>query len=156
MTKTSDYNAADPWQIIADLQRRLDESFAQQAATAEVMQLINTSPGDLTPVFDAIVDKAMHLCGAGFGGLWVVDGDMARAAATRNLPEPYVEFLTRRPVLLVGAIPFDRLLVNCWTQNEDYSMTPATRCLPGHPRSTVRRTDRPPSQPAFRAPDFSH
>src|SRR5712671_4610345 len=35
---------------------------------------------------------------------------MARAAATRNLPEPYVEFLTRRPVLLVGAIPFDRLL----------------------------------------------
>src|SRR6266849_2882023 len=110
MTKTSDYNAADPWQIIADLQRRLDESFAQQAATAEVMQLINASPGDLTPVFDAIVDKAMHLCGAGFGGLWVVDGDMARAAATRNLPEPYVEFLTRRPVLLVGAIPFDRVL----------------------------------------------
>ena len=110
MTETPDYNATDPWQIIADLQRRLDESFAQQAATAEVMQLINTSPGDLTPVFDAIVDKAMHLCGAGFGGLWVVDGDMARAAAIRNLPEPYVEFLTRRPVLLVGAIPFDRLL----------------------------------------------
>jgi two-component system, NtrC family, sensor kinase len=90
--------AEGPQQIIADLQRRLDASIAQQAATAEVMQLINASPSDLGPVFNAIVDKAMHLCDAGFGGLWVVDGDMARARATRNLPEAYSEFLTRQPL----------------------------------------------------------
>ena len=93
-----DNAVADPQQIVTDLQRRLDESLAQQAATAEVMQLINTSPGDLGPVFNAIVDKAMHFCDAGFGGLWVVDGDMARAGARRNLPEAYSEFLTRRPL----------------------------------------------------------
>ena len=93
-----DNAVADPQQIVTDLQRRLDESIAQQAATAEVMQLINTSPGDLGPVFNAIVDKAMHFCDAGFGGLWVVDGDMARAGARRNLPEAYSEFLTRRPL----------------------------------------------------------
>jgi two-component system, NtrC family, sensor kinase len=91
-----DNAVADPQQIITDLQRRLDESVAQQAATAEVMQLINASPFDLAPVFDAITDKAMHLCDAGFGGLWVVEGDLARAAATRNLPEAYTEFLTHR------------------------------------------------------------
>jgi two-component system NtrC family sensor kinase len=98
-----DNAAADPEQIIADLQRRLDESVAQQAATAEVMQLINASSGNLAPVFDAIVDKAMHLCDAGFGGLWVVEGDLARAAATRNLSDAYTEFLTRRPVLQAEA-----------------------------------------------------
>jgi hypothetical protein len=86
-----DNAAADPEQIIADLQRRLDESVAQQAATAEVMQLINASSGNLAPVFDAIVDKAMRLCDAGFGGLWVVEGDLARAAATRNLSDAYTE-----------------------------------------------------------------
>jgi GAF domain-containing protein len=93
-----DNAAADPQQIITDLQRGLDQSVAQQAATAEVMQLINASPFDLAPVFDAITDKAMHLCDAGFGALWVVEGDLARAAATRNLPEAYTEFLTRRPM----------------------------------------------------------
>jgi len=98
-----DNAAADPEQIIADLQRRLDESVAQQAATAEVMQLINASSGNLAPVFDAIVDKAMRLCDAGFGGLWVVEGDLARAAATRNLSDAYTEFLTRRPVLQAEA-----------------------------------------------------
>jgi hypothetical protein len=48
------------------------------------------------------------------------------------------------------------LIVNWWTRNGDYPMTPATRCLPGRPRSTVRRTDRLPNQPAFRAPDCWH
>jgi two-component system, NtrC family, sensor kinase len=93
-----DNAVADPQQIVTDLQRRLDESVAQQTATAEVMQLINASPFDLAHVFDAITDKAMHLCDAGFGGLWVVEGDLARAAAWRNLPEAYTEFLTRRPM----------------------------------------------------------
>jgi GAF domain-containing protein len=93
-----DNAVADPQQIVTDLQRRLDESVAQQTATAEVMQLINASPFDLAHVFDAITDKAMHLCDAGFGGLWVVEGDLARAAATRNLPEAYTEFLTHRPM----------------------------------------------------------
>ena len=98
MTKAPNDAATDRQQTVADLQSRLGEFLARETATAEVMRLINASPGDLAPVFEAIVDKAMRFCDAGFGGLWLVEGDLARAAATRNLPDAYMEFLTCRPV----------------------------------------------------------
>jgi len=100
--------AADPQQIIADLKRTLaeskaelatsnaqrDEALARETAMAEVLGVINSSPGDLAPVFDAMLEKAMRLSEAAFGAMFIFHDDRFIAAALRGVPEAYGEFLT--------------------------------------------------------------
>jgi GAF domain-containing protein len=76
----------------------LSESLEQQTATSEVLQVISSSPGELQPVFDAMLANATRICGAKFGMLYRREGDHYRVEAMHGVPPAYAEERQRQPL----------------------------------------------------------
>ena len=74
------------------LLNELRESLQQQTATADVLKVISASPGDMTPVFEAMLTNAMHLCEAKFGHILLYDGERFHATHLHDVPPAYREF----------------------------------------------------------------
>jgi GAF domain-containing protein/DNA-binding response OmpR family regulator len=89
--------------------RELTESLEQQTATSDVLQVISSSPGELPPVFQAMLESATRICEAKFGNLALVDGDSLRMAALYGAPPEFEEGMRRDPIIRSGA-PLGTLL----------------------------------------------
>jgi hypothetical protein len=73
------------------LLNELRQSLEQQTATSQVLQVISSSPGDLEPVFQAMLENAVRICDAKFGNIYRAEGDGLRIVATHNTPPAFAE-----------------------------------------------------------------
>ena len=90
---------------LSEARAELAEALEQQTATSEVLKVISSSPGDLQPVFEAVLENATRLCEASFGALLLHEDDGAyRLAALHNAPPAYVEVQRRKPVARPGPL----------------------------------------------------
>ena len=76
--------------------RDLTELLEQQTATSEVLKVISSSPGDLKPVFEAMLESATRICGAGFGAMFRIENGEFEPVAFHNVPEVLERHLTAR------------------------------------------------------------
>ena len=83
---------------VAQLKRELREALEQQTATSEVLQVISSSLGELQPVFEAMLEKAVRICDAKFGNIYRWDGDAMHLAATHNTPAAFAELRKHSPL----------------------------------------------------------
>jgi signal transduction histidine kinase len=93
---------------IARLHRELNEALQLQAATAEVLRIISSSPGDLQPAFGKMLAHAARICDAKYGNVYRLQGDALHLVASHNIPAALVE--ARRVVRLNPKLPFGRMV----------------------------------------------
>jgi GAF domain-containing protein len=111
--------------------RDLTESLEQQTATSEVLKVISSSPGELEPVFQVVLENATRICEAKFGVLFRYENGAFYAAAMLNAPQAFVEFHRQRGSFTPPAgTPLDRLLN---TGDTIYTVDEASEPNPGAP-----------------------
>ena len=94
--------AIENTRLLNELRQRTDdlgEALEQQTATSDVLQVISSSPGDLTPVFQAMLENATRVCDAKFGNMFLFEGGAFRTVALHNAPPAFAEARRRSPML---------------------------------------------------------
>ena len=94
--------AIENTRLLNELRQRTDdlsELLEQQTATSEVLKVISGSPGELEPVFQAILENAVRICSAKFGILYLSEGDVFRIGALHGVPPAYAEVRRREPII---------------------------------------------------------
>jgi two-component system, NtrC family, sensor kinase len=91
-TGPSRHRSVQLFEATKQLRRELDEAREQQTATADVLKVISASRGELQPVFEAMLEKAVHICDANFGVLFRMENDAVGAAAMYGVPPKFAEF----------------------------------------------------------------
>jgi class 3 adenylate cyclase/GAF domain-containing protein len=95
---------------VARLGRELREALEEQTATSEVLRVISSSPGDLQPVFAAMLANAVRICDAKFGNIYRWDGDTLHLIATHNTPPAFAEARRRSHPRLGPKTPIGRMV----------------------------------------------
>jgi GAF domain-containing protein len=105
--------AIENTRLLDELRRRTDdltEALEQQTATSEVLQVISSSPGELLPVFEAVLENAVRICEAELGVLVLCEDGGFRHIAAHGVPPAYVEYRQREPLIRPGpGAPLHRL-----------------------------------------------
>ena len=134
-------SGVDTAKRIALLEHRLNEALEQQAASSEVLKVISSSPGELEPIFQAILANATGICEAKFGVLFRYENGAFHAAAMLNAPQALVEFHRQRGSFQPPAgTPLDRLLKaggTIYTADEAAESKPGAPARFGGARSLV-------------------
>ena len=123
------------------LLKELRDSLQQQTATAEVLKVISSSPGELEPVFQAMLENATRICEAKFGMLFRYEGHCFHMAASVNLPPPLADFMTRQgafapePGRLFGRLTETKNVIQVVDRGSEPNPSPSFRY--GGARSSV-------------------
>ena len=111
-SKTASSSAPIQDAEVARLTRELNEALERQAATSEVLEVISGSPGDLQPVFAAMLKNAVSICEAKFGNIYRWDGEALHILASHNTPPAFAEAVRRSPYRPYPNSPIGRMVAN--------------------------------------------
>ena len=98
---------------VARLTRERDEALEQQTATSEVLQVIRSSPSDLEPVFATMLEKAVRICDAKFGTMYVCEDGKLRLIAANNVPPAFEKVRSDEPFTPAPDGIFDKVIKTC-------------------------------------------
>ena len=133
--------APDEVTDVARLTRERDEALGQLAATADVLKVISSSPGELEPVFKAMLEQATRVCDAKFGILFRYEGGLFHPVASLDLPPAFADFMDKQgafapqPGQLFGRLCQSKTVIHVVDRAAEPNLSPSVRY--GGVRSTI-------------------